>query len=80
MITLNSDKLHTTFTLKTQNKVFGGAKQLRGPRPSAGSKTRALALLLARVAAAQCDLCVITVILNEELLAISNIAGIRHNK
>jgi hypothetical protein len=36
-------------------------------------------LLLSRVAAAQSDLCVVTVILNEEPLSISNIAGIRHN-
>ena len=78
LITLNSDKLHATFTLKTQNEVFGGAKQLRWLRPFAGTKARALILLLTRVAAAQRDLCVIAVILNEEPLAVSKIVGIRH--
>jgi hypothetical protein len=35
-------------------------------------------LLLARVAATQCDLCVITVIFNEKPLAVSEIVRIRH--
>jgi hypothetical protein len=61
-----------------QNKVFGGAKQLRGLRPSAGVKTSTLILLLARVAAAQCDLRVIAIILNEKRLAVFKIVGIRH--
>ena len=63
-MTVNTDKLNSTFTLKTQNKAFGGAKQLRRFRPFAGIKARTLILMLARVAAAQFDLCVITVILS----------------
>jgi hypothetical protein len=42
------------------------------------TKARTLILVLARVTAAQCDLCVIAFILNDEPLAVSNIVGIRH--
>ena len=65
LITVNSDKLYAIFALKTKNKVFAGPKELRRLRPFAGSKTGALILLLSRVAAAQSDLCVITVILDK---------------
>jgi hypothetical protein len=75
---MNPDELHATFTLDTQHKVFGSPKQLRVLRPFAGTKTRALILLLPRVAAAQCDLCVIAVVLNEEPLPVSNIVRVRH--
>ncbi len=75
-MTVNADELNATLTLNTQHKFFGDAKQLRGLRPFARTKTRALILLLARVAAAQSDLCVITFVLHEEPLAVSKIAGI----
>jgi hypothetical protein len=78
LMTVNTDKLNAAFTLKTQNKFIGGAKKLRRLRPFAGTKARTLILLLARVAAAQCDLCVIAVIFDEELLAVSNIVRVRH--
>jgi hypothetical protein len=58
-------QLNTIFALNTENKVVAGPKQLRRLRPFAGSKTRALILLLPRVATAQRDLCVITVNLNQ---------------
>jgi hypothetical protein len=69
LITVNPDKLYAIFALKTENKVFAGPKQLRRLRPFASSKTGALILLLSRVTGAQSDLCVITVILNEEPLS-----------
>jgi hypothetical protein len=65
LVTMDPDKLNTIFALNTENEVLAGPKQLRGLRPFAGSKTRALILLLSRVATAQRDLCVITVILNQ---------------
>jgi hypothetical protein len=65
LVTVNPDKPHAIFALKTENKVFAGPKELRRLRPFAGGKTGALILLLSRVAAAQSDLCVITVILNK---------------
>jgi hypothetical protein len=46
-ITLNSDKLHATFALKTQNEVFGGAKASVAST-IAGTKARALILLLTK--------------------------------
>jgi hypothetical protein len=65
LITLDRDKLNAVFAVNTQDEVFAGPKQLRRLRPFAGSKTRALILLLPRVATAQRDLCVITVNLNQ---------------
>jgi hypothetical protein len=70
LITVNSDKLHSIFAFRTENKLLAGPKQLRRLRPFASSKTGALILLLSRVTGAQSDLCVITVILNEEPLSI----------
>jgi hypothetical protein len=77
---VDRDKPNAIFTLNTKNDVPTGPKQLRRLRPFAGGKTGALILLLSRVTAAQGDMCVITVILNDEQLSISDIAGIRHNK
>ncbi len=53
-------------------------KKIRGLRPFARTKTRVLILLLARVAAAQSDLFVITFVLHEEPLAVSKIVCVCH--
>src|SRR5271165_509658 len=53
-------------------------EQLRWLRPFASTKARALILLLTRVATAQCDLCVVAVIFDEEPLSVSKIVGVRH--
>jgi hypothetical protein len=67
LIPVDPNKLNAIFAFNAQDKVFVGPKQLRRFRPFAGSKTGALILFLSRVAAAQSDLCVVTVILDEEL-------------